>query len=85
MKQVRLKIKILAEVDMATYFINWDKWLHEEFEQKGSDEWQSVGVFDLDDKNDRTLIGLAERLTTRHLQKHGVPFKISKVEAHGEC
>ncbi len=85
MKQVRLKVKVLSEVDMATHFINWDKWLHEELEQKGSDEWQSVGVYDLDDRNDRILIGLVERLTTRHLQKHGVTFKISKIEAHGEC
>ena len=53
MKQVRLKVKVLSEVDMATHFINWDKWLHEELEQKGSDEWQSVGVYDLDDRNDR--------------------------------
>ena len=25
MKQVRLKVKVLSEVDMATHFINWDK------------------------------------------------------------
>ena len=85
MKQVRLKVKVLSEVDMATHFINWDKWLHEELEQKGSDEWQSVGVYDLDDRNDRILIELAEWLTTRNLKKHGVTFKISKIEAHGEC
>ena len=36
MKQVRLKVKVLSEVDMATHFINWDKWLHEELEQKAA-------------------------------------------------
>ena len=85
MKQVRLKVKVLSEVNMATHFINWDKWLHEEFEQKDSDEWLSVGVYDLDDKNDRILIGLAERMTTRHLQRHGITFKISKVDSYGVC
>ena len=85
MKQVRLKVKVLSEVVMATCFINWDKWLHEEFEQKGSDEWLSVGVYDLDDKNDRTLIRLAERITTRRLHEHGITFKISKTDSYGEC
>lgn len=85
MKQVKLKVKVLSEVSLATHFINWDKWLHEEYEQKADDEWLSVGVYDMDDRNDRTLIGLAERMTTRHLHKHGVTFKISKVESYGEC
>lgn len=80
MKQVRLKVKVLSEVDMTTLFINWDKWLHEEYEQKGSDEWLSVAVYDLDDKTDRILIEISERVTTRRLHKHGVKFKISKEE-----
>ena len=81
MKQVRLKIKVLSNVDMASHFINWDKWLSEEFEKKDSDEWLSVGVYDLDDKNDRILISLSERMTTRHLHRHEITFKLSKVEA----
>ena len=56
-----------------------------EFEQKGSDEWLSVGVYDLDDKNDCTLIRLAERITTRRLHEHGITFKISKTDSYGEC
>lgn len=81
MKQVKLKVKVLSNVDLAMYFINWDRWLYEEFEQKGSDEWLSTGVYDLDDKNDRIQIERAKRRVTRHLQKHGVTFKIS----YGEC
>lgn len=83
MKQVRLKLVILEEKDLAAYFINWDATLKEEWEQIEGDVWLSTGVYDLDDKNDRIARSLVERFTTNFLHRHKITFKINNT-SYGE-
>jgi len=80
MRQKKIQVTILSGLQLASYYFNWDSVLREKYEQKDAGIWQSVGVFEADDPNDKIARRVLERYTEKILLKHKIGFKVSSVD-----
>lgn len=80
MRQKKIQVTILSGIPLASYYFNWDSVLREKYEKKDDSVWQSVGVFEANDPNDKIARRVLERYTERLLLKHKIEFKVSSVD-----